>query len=85
MQSFMTTCTVDLNTPGKIIFIKPDGNKVMLTYNKDQWIATKEKVELNAPEDKKIRSTWDGKDIYRVVLKSTGTSLKTKTLYRISK
>jgi len=85
LQSFMTTCTVDLNAPGKIIFIKPDGNKVMLAYNKDQWIATKEKVELNAPEDKKIHSTWDGKDIYRVVLKSTGTSLKTKTLYHISK
>lgn len=85
MQSFMTTCTVDLNIPGKIIFIKPDGNKVSLLYNKNQWSATKEKVELTAPEDKKIYSTWEGKDIYRVVLKSTGTSMKTKTLYHFSK
>jgi len=85
MQSLMTTCSVDLNTPGKIIFIKPDGTKVTLAYNKNQWTASKEKMELIAPEDKKLITTWDGRDIYRVTLNSTGTSLKTKTVYHLTK
>jgi len=85
IQSFMTTCDIDINTSGKIIFIKPDGNKVTLAYNKDQWTASKNKIELTAPEDKKIISTWDGRDIYRVTLTSTGTSSKTKMVYHLTK
>ena len=84
-QSFMTVCSTDISTPGKIIFILPNQSKVYLDYDKKLWSAAKEEMELTTPEDEGLKHSWDGKDIWRILL--TGKSLKThqSTAYKIHK
>ena len=82
-QSFMTTCSVSMDKPGRIIFEEPTGRKVWLDYDAKHWKATKEKVSLTQPEDKKFADTWEGRDIWRVLLINTSLSQKGKIDYYI--
>ena len=84
-QSLMTTCSVNIEKPGRIIFEEPNGRKVFLDYDARQWKATKEKVPLTQPEDKKLASTWEGRDIWRVLLNNISLDQKGRVGYTISK
>ncbi len=84
-QSFMTTCSINLDQPGKIIFEEPNGRKVMLDYDTKKWTATKTKIALTQPEDTKFASTWEKRDIYRVLLTSISLEQKGKLSYFIYK
>ena len=84
-QSFMTTCTVNLDTPGVILLIEPNGQKVKIGYDKHKWIATKEKISLTQPEDAKFLITWEGRDIWRILLTNTSLLEKDQFQYGISK
>jgi hypothetical protein len=67
-QSFMSVCDIDLNTPGKIIFTLPNHGKVYLDYDASVWTASKDKMVLESPEDQGLKHSWEGKDIWRVLL-----------------
>ena len=84
-QSFMTTCEVNTDIPGRIVFEEPNGRKVLLSYDAKQWKAAKEKVPLTQPEDTKFAGTWEGRDIWRVVLTNTVLGQQGKIVYTISK
>ncbi len=73
-QSFMTTCAVNTDQPGRLVFEEPNGKKVFLDFDATQFKASKEKVVLKNPEDAKFANTWQNRDIYRVLL--TNVSLK---------
>lgn len=80
-QSFMTVTKVSLDAPGKISFELPSGEKVYMKYDPSQWEAKKEKMELNAPEDQKLKTSWDGKEISRVLLTSKSKNRKGQFSY----
>ena len=84
-QSFMTTCNVNIDQPGKIIFEEPNGRKVLLDYDAKKWTASKTKISLTQPEDAKFAGTWEGRDIYRVLLTNNSLEQKGKISYFISK
>ena len=84
-QSFMTTCNVIIDQPGRIVFEEPNGRKVLLDYDAKKWTASKNKVPLTQPEDAKFAGTWEGRDIYRVILTNSSLEQKTKFSYFISK
>ncbi len=84
-QSFMTTCAVNIDKPGRIIFEEPNGRKVLLDYDADQWKASVEKIQLSQPEDKKFSLTWEGRDIRRVLLTNTALLQKGSSRYWITK
>ena len=84
-QSFMTVCSTDISTPGKIIFILPDQNKVYLDYDKKSWDASKERMELTTPEDEGLKHSWDGKDIWRILLTDRSLNTHQSTTYKIYK
>lgn len=67
-QSFMTVCDADINTPGKIVFTLPNHNKVYLDYDASVWAASKDKMVLESPEEQGLKHSWDGKDIWRILL-----------------
>jgi hypothetical protein len=67
-QSFMSVCDVDVSTPGKITFTLPSHNKVYLDYDAALWSANKEKMVLESPEDQGLKHSWEGKDIWRILL-----------------
>jgi hypothetical protein len=67
-QSFMTVCPVDISQAGKIIFDVPGKQKVTLDYDADTWDIKKEKMNLVTPEDQGLKSSWDKRDIYRILL-----------------
>lgn len=84
-QSFMTVCPTDINTPGKIVFTLPDQSKVYLDYDKKVWSANKEKMELTTPEDEGLKHSWDGKDIWRILLTNKSLNTNQSTTYKIYK
>jgi hypothetical protein len=69
-QTFMTVCQVDLTQRGRIVFETDTHEKVRLDYDDAFWDASVEKVDLVNPEDEGIRQRWDGRAIYRVLLKA---------------
>jgi len=71
-QSFMSVCDIDLNTPGKIAFTLPNRQKVYLDYDAALWTASKDKMVLDSPEDQGLKHSWEGKDIWRVLLTFKG-------------
>jgi hypothetical protein len=67
-QSFMSVCDVDISQGGRLIFNLPNGTKVYLDYNPVLWSVSKEKMQLNTPEDQGLKGSWKGKDIWRILL-----------------
>jgi len=67
-HSLMTVCDVLLDKPGVITFGLPDNKKVFMRYDTSKWDCQKEKIELITPEDQKFKSSWDGRDIWRILL-----------------
>jgi len=84
-QSFMTVAPIDIGHPGRIIFTLPDGGKAYLDYDPKLWSVQKEKMELTTPEDQGLKTTWDGKDIWRVVLSGKGDEKEGTMRYFIYK
>jgi len=84
-QSLMTVCDADINTPGKISFTLPNHSKVYLDYDASAWTASKDKIVLDSPEDQGLKHSWDGKDIWRVLLTYKGRDANKATKYLVHK
>jgi hypothetical protein len=69
-QTFMTVCRVDLTQRGKVMLETDTHEKLRIDYDGAFWDASVEKVDLVNPEDEGIRQRWDGRAIYRVLLKA---------------
>jgi hypothetical protein len=81
----MTVCNTDISSPGKIIFYLPGEQKVFLDYDTKIWKASKEKIELVTPEDQGLKESWDGRDIWRVLLQLKKPVKKASVMYTIHK
>jgi hypothetical protein len=84
-QSFMTVCGTDIEQPGRIIFTLPDSSLVYLDYDPLLWSAHKEKIALTTPEDQGLKTTWDGKAIWRILLAGLPEKKEEKIHYLIYK
>ena len=82
-QTFMSVCDIDIATPGKIVFNLPDQTKVYLDYDASFWNISKEKIELVTPEDQGLKHSWDGRDIWRILLTAKGHDSKHQITYKI--
>lgn len=69
-QTFMTVCAVDVSRPGVVAFETTGGRRVQLSYDATSWEATVEKVEFGIPEEEGVKQHWEGKTIYRVLIKA---------------
>ena len=84
-QSFMTVCKTDITSPGKIIFYLPDETKVYMDYDSKMWSVTKQKMDLTTPEDQGLKHTWEGRDIWRILMTIKKPLQKESVLYKIYK
>jgi hypothetical protein len=82
-QTFMTVCHAELGGRGKVIFVTDAGERVWLDYDASVWDATVEKVAYKEPEDEGVRQHWDGRAVYRVLLKAVKLSTKGQLKYTI--
>ena len=82
-QSFMTVCHVELMKGGRVQFETDSHEKVQLNYDSAFWDATVEKIDYAIPEDEGVRQHWDGKTLYRVLLKAKKLPSKTTIQYSI--
>lgn len=82
-QTFMTACNTDINSPGKIIFDLPGEKKIFLDYDHKIWNISKEKMNLVTPEDQGLKHSWDGKDIWRILLTAKSPVQKKPISYKI--
>jgi hypothetical protein len=69
-QSFMTVCHAEQSRPGRILFVTDAGERVWLEYEAAAWDASVEKLDYKEPEDEGVRQHWDGRPVYRVLLKA---------------
>jgi hypothetical protein len=81
----MTVCETDITSPGKIIFYLPGDQKVFLDYDAKIWEASKEKIALATPEDQGLKESWQGRDIWRILLQLKKPVRKGSILYKIYK
>jgi hypothetical protein len=82
-QVFMTVCPTKIEQPGKIVFELPNKQLVSLNYDASDWEVKKEKVALDRQEDSAFKSTWDGKDIWRLILSCKNGRNSGKSTYII--
>ena len=82
-QTFMTVCNTDISSPGKIIFDLPGGKKIFLDYDPKIWNISKEKMNLITPEDQGLKHSWDGRDIWRILLTAKSPVQKKSISYKI--
>lgn len=79
----MTVCHVELGGRGRIVFVTDAGERVRLDYDGAVWDATVEKVDYKEPEDEGVRQHWDGRVVYRVLLKAVKLASKGEVKYTI--
>ncbi|KAA9041386.1 hypothetical protein FW778_04995 [Ginsengibacter hankyongi] len=84
-QTLMSVCDADITTPGKIVFNLPDQTRVYLDYNATFWNISEEKMALVTPEDEGLKHSWDGRDIWRILLTAKDHSLNHSITYKIHK
>lgn len=82
-QTFMTVCRVDLTQRGRVIFETDAHKTVWLDYDGAFWNASVEPVSYTNPEDEGIRQRWDGRTIYRVLLKAVKSASQGTVQYTI--
>ncbi|HEY5465065.1 MAG TPA: heparinase II/III family protein [Hanamia sp.] len=82
-QTFMTVCNTDINSPGKIIFDLIGEKKIFLDYDNKIWNISKEKMNLVTPEDQGLKHSWDGRDIWRILLTNKSAGQNKSLSYRI--
>jgi hypothetical protein len=69
-QSLMTVGTVDITTPGLIVFTTSQGKKVELRYDVRIWTAQKEDMQLTTPEEEGLKESWHHRTITRIKMDS---------------
>ncbi|MES1159119.1 MAG: heparinase II/III family protein, partial [Bacteroidota bacterium] len=84
-QSLMTVGEPGIDDPGKIVFTLPDNSKVFLDYDPKLWSASKEKMTLTTPEEQGLKTSWEGKDIWRILLTGRQDKNEVRTKYIIHK
>ena len=66
-QTFMTTCPVNIEQPGKIFF-ELTGKKLLLEYDAARWEVKKEAVLHHTPDEKKLEENWAHRPVWRLLL-----------------
>lgn len=84
-QSLMTVGEPDVDNPGKIIFTLPDNSKVYLDYDRTVWSVSKEKKVLTTQEEQGLKTSWEGRDIWRILLTGRPARNEVTTRYIIHK
>ncbi len=82
-QTLMTVCATDLSMQGKIIFTTEKNKKVQLTYDAAEWTISKEAMPLTEPHEQQVKTNWNNKTIWRILLTNTSHKLKGVFTYSI--
>jgi hypothetical protein len=82
-QTLMTVCRVDLVQRGRVILETDTHEKTWLDHDGAFWDASVEKIEYANPEDEGVRQRWNGRAIYRVLLKAVKLSPQGTVQYTI--
>ena len=69
----------------KTNIVLPDGTKVYLNYDASYWNISKENIPLVTPEDQGLKHSWDGRDIWRILLTAKSAAQKKSVSYKIYK
>lgn len=84
-QTFMTVCNTDITRPGMIIFTTAKNEKVAMKYDAAEWSVTKEKMPLTEPHEQALKTNWNHKDIWRILLTNTTHQSSGEFTYTLSK
>ncbi|MFN4146393.1 MAG: heparinase II/III family protein [Runella sp.] len=78
VHAFITVCTVDLASAGKISIQTTNGQRFILQYDPKIWEATLEQLSTDGPEYRSFKTKWDNRPVQRIVLKNKVLNQKGK-------
>ncbi len=84
-QTFMTVCSTNIETSGKIIFTTEKNQKIQLIYDAKDWTVTKEIMPLTEPHEQQLKSNWENKTIWRLLLTNISHQQTGSFIYTITK
>jgi hypothetical protein len=67
-QNIMTVDTVDITTPGLILFTTDRGKRVEMRFDAHYWTAREAAIPLTTPEEEGLKETWRHRTITRIQL-----------------
>lgn len=82
-QTFMTVCETDITTPGRIVFTTEKNKSVILQYNAADWLISKEKMSLTEPHEQGLKTNWNNRPIWRILLTNQSHKQEGSFLYSI--
>ncbi len=83
-QTFMTVCETDIATAGKIFFTTEKNKQVTLQYNAADWLVTKERMPLTEPHEQGLKTNWNNRPIWRILLTNRTLQQEGVFLYSIT-
>ncbi len=90
-QSFMTTCTADIATPGRVLLTMPTAlsgtakpSTVVLQYDPKRWSVTVEPIALTMPDDEGFKAKWPNQTIQRILLTGINPAATGKVVFGFS-
>lgn len=84
-QTFMTVCETDITAPGQLLFTTEKNKKVLLQYNAADWSVTKERMPLTEPHEQGLKTNWNNRPIWRILLTSRVHKQEGRFVYTIKK
>ena len=84
-QIFMTVCSADTSTPGKIVLTTAKGSAALLSYDAKTWTVTTERPSTEGPEYSSFVEKWEKRPITRIVLTAKMPSSSGVLSYSVSR
>ncbi|WP_353720495.1 heparinase II/III family protein [Dyadobacter sp. 676] len=67
-QIFMTVSNVQTDQPGRVTFEIPNQKPVTMHYDPAFWQVNKERMPMNAPDEKRLADNWGHRTVWRILL-----------------
>jgi hypothetical protein len=75
-QAFMTLCTIDSSTPGKLNLTTITGDKHVMTYDAKKWTMAVDLPSTDGPEYKSFKTKWANRPVQRIIFTSKEKGLQ---------
>ena len=75
-QAFMTLCTIDSSTPGKLNLTTSTGDKHVMTYDAKKWTMAVDLPSTDGPEYKSFKTKWANRPVQRIIFTSKEKGLQ---------
>jgi hypothetical protein len=75
-QAFMTLCTIDTSTPGKLGLKTSTGDAHEIQYDAKKWTVAIDLPSTEGPEYRSFKTKWANRPVQRIIFTSKDSATK---------